>query len=55
MAELRQASIFYKGSRKQRTSLNDRAIKRGGGKGPAIKEKIPFLKLFKQILLPFKN
>ena len=35
----------YKGSRKKSSSLNGRAIKRGGGKGPDIKEKELFLKL----------
>ena len=41
---------------KNSSSLNGRAIKRGGGgKGPAIKEKYLFLKLFKKYLMPFKN
>ena len=36
-----------KGSRKNSSSLNGRAIKRGGGvKGRAIKEKRPFFKTF---------
>ena len=39
---------------KKSSSTNGRAIKRGGGKGRAIKEKKLFLKLF-FILLPFKN
>ena len=46
---------MYKGSRKKkRSSTNGQAIKRGGGKGRAIKEKRTFLKLF-FIMLPFKN
>ena len=49
-------SLLREAAKKQKkSSTNGRAIKRGGGKGRAIKEKITFLKLFFLILLPFKN
>ena len=37
--------VIKLGKPKKSSSLNGRAIKRGGGKGPAIKEKNLFLEL----------
>ena len=46
--------MFGKGNRKKNYFLNGRAIKRGGGKGLAIKKKNIFV-TFLKILLPLKN
>ena len=51
--------FFCKGSREKSSSLNGRAIKRGGGgvgvKGRPLREKKNFFFTFVLILLPFKN
>ena len=47
---------FLREAAKKSSSTSGRATKRGGGgKGRAIKEKIPFFETFFFILLPFKN
>ena len=53
--EIPEMNDFKGKPQKKSSSLNGRAIKRGWGKGPAIKEKITFFYLFLKLCCHLKK